>query len=1312
MIQKLVKEWANEYADEHRIVLGDFNEIVSALDYTADHIQARRPKGKLHTILERKGMTDTIREKGSTSTEHTRVGITTNGNKSFSRLDYIYCDKKLAEKVIFAKTMYDSQIVSDHMPIWIALNMEKVIDQDTEEEIKIQRNATKKSWERWREKASTRLRDQTRLIRERLKTGNTEEINDALQLFTKIALDEAKNNLRKLDSTPPIVLAIRDDPTLHEYRRHEKRERREFNTKITTSNKEAKKWQGKITERKKEIIKEKNKAKWEETLDRIKQNPTNVFRILKKTGKKAKKTSEKPSAVQMNGNRIVADPESVKSEFARQWKETFTSKGEREEQRTPWLNTIKKGKHEKIIDIEIRKEDIMEEIGKLKMGKAAGPDKVSNEMIRNMSNVQIEILTEIMDAIRTSKKIPKSWKESTTILLFKGKGDKADLMAYRPIALLPCLYKIYSAIQNKRLTKWMEENKISTENQHGFRKGTDTADAAAELIAIIQHAKDTGKPLHVALLDIAKAYDSVEHWAMKETLEAYGLNQNDVDILMDMITGSETRFDTAYGLTGKVAAGAGVRQGDTISPVLYLLFLNPLLIWLETSGIGYQIGNKTTTNKAFADDMALISGSKKGIETLMNRVNRFMEYNRVTINATKSQYHWNNDIAATVKTRGHRLKEEGEAGYFTYLGWTTNLLMDWSVQIQECMQKYINTCKAIMSEKGLTINQRTAIVNVIASTSILYRTKIMMEKNNIWLEELDKWTIKLLNKRSNSSTDTHAAYWWKYRGWKSLKIESEALFINHICNRILNDKKLPLATKAIYYKQANNAIKYLGIRIENDREDKIDILDIPTELKKILKKWGIRWIEQLTTDGKAITATKLDKCGIRVPDKKKLEKWTKKVEIAVNKTIIKEKEKENDWYRKTTTVYTDGSLKDGQAKLGIYFGKNDQRNRGWVSDGLQEINNAELKAILVALEHTKQSEKVEIISDSLNSVRYTIKACTITNRIIRKQKNTCIKLRIKNELLKRKTNGQQTEIRHVRSHANDKGKKDASKRKEENKRNFGRKQRETEAGNDGADEMAEGAQGPRHINEPRGEERFYVQIDGMEYIDNLKAAIKDREYYKIIKEWRTKQKRRSAFDTATADKDSLPHRTDGFANFWNKVMTGTTWTNKRKCQLNMRTDDTCPICRTTAEKEVTESHQHVLGECEMTLRKRDELWTELQRKWKEAGVNTMAVQPWFNTKNHNRTWYKLDAEMCNKGLIPKLIYKILKKDNKKIDLKRIKKITKKCVRRNITIGYLERMKIVKEIEKLEEIQMTEEGTPAITVTAADPRQRKIAEFFK
>jgi hypothetical protein len=134
-------------------------------------------------------------------------------------------------------------------------------------------------------------------------------------------------------------------------------------------------------------------------------------------------------------------------------------------------------------------------------------------MILHMSEYQIEMVTEIFELVRTHKIIPSIWKDSNMVLLYlyKGKENKASPTYYRPIALLSCLYKLYTSIMNERPTKWMEDNEIITENQQGFRKGTDTYDDVAEILTCIEHAILTGRKIHAVFLDVAKAYDSVEH---------------------------------------------------------------------------------------------------------------------------------------------------------------------------------------------------------------------------------------------------------------------------------------------------------------------------------------------------------------------------------------------------------------------------------------------------------------------------------------------------------------------------------------------------------------------------------------------------------------------------------------------------------------------------------------------------------------------------------------------------------------------------------------------------------------------------------
>ena len=127
------------------------------------------------------------------------------------------------------------------------------------------------------------------------------------------------------------------------------------------------------------------------------------------------------------GVKIVADGEGVKKEFQRQWTGVFTSKGPRDEnQDTPWLEGIKGQNYDRVLDLEISPREIREVIQKLKLKKAPGTDKISNDMLKNMSIYQIDVLSTIIEAVRKSRKIPHSWKDSLTVLIFKGKGNKSD----------------------------------------------------------------------------------------------------------------------------------------------------------------------------------------------------------------------------------------------------------------------------------------------------------------------------------------------------------------------------------------------------------------------------------------------------------------------------------------------------------------------------------------------------------------------------------------------------------------------------------------------------------------------------------------------------------------------------------------------------------------------------------------------------------------------------------------------------------------------------------------------------------------------
>lgn len=113
-------------------------------------------------------------------------------------------------------------------------------------------------------------------------------------------------------------------------------------------------------------------------------------------------------------------------------------------------------------------EEIMIKIKKLKKDKSPDADNIPNEALIVGKHLLIGPLTILFTRILEKQEIPFKWAKSRITLIYK-KGDPADVNNYRPISLLPTMYKLFAMCLEKRIERTIEKNQPV--EQAGFRQG-------------------------------------------------------------------------------------------------------------------------------------------------------------------------------------------------------------------------------------------------------------------------------------------------------------------------------------------------------------------------------------------------------------------------------------------------------------------------------------------------------------------------------------------------------------------------------------------------------------------------------------------------------------------------------------------------------------------------------------------------------------------------------------------------------------------------------------------------------------------------
>ena len=346
---------------------------------------------------------------------------------------------------------------------------------------------------------------------------------------------------------------------------------------------------------------------------------------------------DEPKVLSMKVNGRVSDEEEeVKGLMEEYWRKIFTSG--LGEQRVNGLKGGSMNVQYRWIEgmVRITEEELEFGLRRLKKNKSEDMDGIIGEFLKYGGENLKMMLLRLFNDMLLNAWVPEEWLKSRVKLIYKGGGkSRQEISSYRPIAIVSVLSKLFCSILAKKLKDWQENEGILSEEQNGFREGRSTLDNLYILRMLVDNVRKKNGSVYVQFLDLEKAFDSVDRKKLLGRLNDLNVNESMVSVIKSMYEGNFVKLNLGEIESRWIKNNVGVRQGCTLSPVLFGLFIDELLVRIKSSGIGIRMGERLISCLGFADDIMIVSENGEDLQSLFNVCEKYEQDWKLKFSADK-----------------------------------------------------------------------------------------------------------------------------------------------------------------------------------------------------------------------------------------------------------------------------------------------------------------------------------------------------------------------------------------------------------------------------------------------------------------------------------------------------------------------------------------------------------------------------------------------------------------------------------------------------------------------------------------------------
>ena len=415
-----------------------------------------------------------------------------------------------------------------------------------------------------------------------------------------------------------------------------------------------------------------------------------------------------------------------------------------------WLSDIESNlEHiESQEDITITLPMITERLRKMANWKATGPDGVHGYWIKHLTTLHQRIVEQLNRCI-TNGQVPEWMTVGKTILLMKDPSKGPIPSNYRPITCLPMIWKLMTGVVSEYIYKHLIENNLMPDEQKGCKKKSR---GCKELLLIdkmvLKNCKRRKTNLYMGYIDYRKAYDMVPHSWILSSMKMLGVAENILKVVKASMDQSKVELTHNGETLGLVDIKRGIFQGDSLSPLEFIMSMIPLTLLLRKDRSGYEMekGKMKISHRLYMDDIKLFAKSEEQLQSLIQSVKQYsddikMEFGLDKCAVIKMKKGKRESFSGITLPDGGKFEEVEKKGY-KYLGILEAHAILHNTMKKKVTEEYIRRTRKILKS---TIDGKKTItaINTWAVPVIRYGAGIL-DWTQEELQKLDRKTRKIL----------------------------------------------------------------------------------------------------------------------------------------------------------------------------------------------------------------------------------------------------------------------------------------------------------------------------------------------------------------------------------------------------------------------------------------------------------------------------------------------------------------------------------------------------------------------------------------